>query len=151
MTSIDMNSLAKILIGENLPAHERERYDIRIDDLPSVNGDESLIRQALNNLLSNAVKYSAVAEHPVIEISGVVREDSAVFSVKDNGAGFDQTKATKLFGIFQRLHTDNEFQGLGVGLSIVQRIIHRHGGRVWAEGTLNAGAEFFFSLPYGTK
>lgn len=151
ITEIDMNSLAKVLVDENLPEAERDRYTVRCDDLPSVRGDESLIRQALNNLLSNAVKYSAGKDLPVIEISGVVREDSAVFSVKDNGAGFDSERSAKLFGIFQRLHTDDQFKGLGVGLSIVQRIIHRHGGRVWAEGTLNAGATFFFSLPYGTK
>lgn len=151
ITEIDMNSLAKVLVNENLPDTERKRYTVRCDDLPSIRGDESLIRQALNNLISNAVKYSAGKDLPVIEISGVVREDSAVFSVKDNGAGFNSEQSAKLFGIFQRLHTDDQFKGLGVGLSIVQRIIHRHGGSVRAEGALNVGATFFFTLPYGTK
>ncbi len=151
ITAINMNSLAHTLINENLSEDQRNRYTIRIDDLPAVNGDESLIRQALNNLLSNAVKYSAAVEHPAIEISGTILENSAVYSVKDNGAGFDPSKATKLFGIFQRLHTDDQFKGLGVGLSIVQRIIHRHGGRVWADGKLNGGAIFSFSLPCGKE
>lgn len=150
-TPIDMNALVRSEIETNLPAHERERYVIRVDDLPSIQGDETLIRQVVNNLLSNAIKYSAGKEHPVIEISGVVREDSAVYSVRDNGAGFDPKQSEKLFGIFQRLHTDDQFKGLGVGLSIVQRIIHRHGGEIWAEGALNEGAAFYFSLPYGQK
>ncbi len=151
ISSIDMNALVLTLMKENLDQDNSGRYTIHIDDLPSVNGDESLIRQALNNLIANAVKYSAGVEHPTIEITGLIREDAAVFSVKDNGAGFDPSKAGKLFGIFQRLHTDDQFKGLGIGLSIVQRIIHRHGGRVWADSKLNGGAAFFFSLPYGKK
>ncbi|MFZ4620509.1 MAG: PAS domain S-box protein [Bacteroidota bacterium] len=149
VTSIDMNALVLTLMKENLDQDRSGIYTIRIDDLPSVNGDESLIRQAMNNLISNAVKYSASVEHPTIEITGSVQEYSAVFTVKDNGAGFDPSKAGKLFGIFQRLHTDDQFKGLGIGLSIVQRIIHRHGGRVWADGKTNGGAMFSFSLPYG--
>lgn len=147
ITRIDMRSLVLSVVDEILPGGAAERYDITIGELPQISGDESLIRQAMNNLIGNAAKYSSAVEHPVMVITGTEDQGNAVISVTDNGAGFDPAKSEKLFGIFQRLHTDEQFKGLGIGLSIVQRIIHRHGGRVWADGKPNGGATFSFSIP----
>jgi len=112
-----------------------------------VKSDPILMKQVLINLLNNAIKYSSKKEQPIVEVNSVLNGDEVVFSIKDNGVGFDMRYVDKLFGVFQRLHTSDEFEGNGVGLAIVQRIIHKHGGRVWAEGVLNEGATFYFTLP----
>lgn len=119
----------------------------KIGELPVVMGEESLLRQAWMNLLSNAVKYSSKKEESVIEIGCEKKEKEFVFYVKDNGDGFDMSYYNKLFGVFQRLHHKSDFEGTGIGLATVQKIIVKHKGKVWAEGKPKEGAVFYFSLP----
>jgi len=143
-------SLADILadvIREAQPDVKRP-IDWKIGSLPRVRGDREMLRLVLANLVSNAVKYTGKSAHPRIEV-GVAREEDreVVICVRDNGVGFDMTYASKLFGVFQRLHRADEFEGTGIGLANVRRIVHRHGGRTWAEGDLGRGAAFYFSLP----
>jgi light-regulated signal transduction histidine kinase (bacteriophytochrome) len=118
----------------------------KINQLPPANGDSMAINQVWVNLISNAVKYSGEKEKPIIEIGSEIKGDEVIYYVKDNGAGFDMKFADKLFGVFQRLHSDEEFEGTGVGLAIVQRIVEKHGGRIWAEAKVNEGASFYFTL-----
>jgi len=118
-----------------------------VGELPVVNGDPTLLRLVLQNLLDNAVKYTARREEAVIEIDARRGEDGIVVRVKDNGVGFDMQHAANLFGVFQRLHADNEFEGTGIGLANAQRIVQRHGGRIWCEASPGRGASFYFSLP----
>jgi len=116
-------------------------------ELPPAFGDEAMIREVLINLFANAVKYTRPRQEAAIGISGRVEGDDAVYSVTDNGVGFDMAYKDKLFCVFQRLHATAEFEGTGIGLALVQRIVQRHGGRVWAEGKVNEGATFYFKLP----
>ncbi|MBK9091047.1 MAG: PAS domain S-box protein [Holophagales bacterium] len=147
-TSVDMATLARNAFEEIVEAPEaRGRIEFRVGDLPRAVGDPALLRQVWVNLLSNAVKFTANREWPVIEVDGEVEGPSAVYRVKDNGAGFNMDYSGKLFGVFQRLHAPSEFEGTGVGLALVRRIVLRHGGRAWAEGRVGEGATFSFSLP----
>ncbi len=115
--------------------------------VPAASGDAALLRQVWINLLSNAIKFSSHRQQAVIEICAAHKDNEITYSIRDNGAGFDMQYSDKLFGVFQRLHSESEFEGTGVGLAIVQQIIHRHGGRVWAEGEVGRGATFYISLP----
>jgi signal transduction histidine kinase len=147
-TRVDMNELAGQALKEVLRSEENAtKSSISIDNLPSVMADPNLIHQVLTNLLSNAVKYSGRNEEPLIQIGSYKEARAIVYFVKDNGAGFDMQYYNKLFGVFQRLHSQEEFKGTGIGLAIVQKIITRHGGRVWADSTLGRGTTFYFSLP----
>jgi light-regulated signal transduction histidine kinase (bacteriophytochrome) len=144
----DTNALVKAVLEEIL--REREDYKkatLIVNDLPPINCDKVLMRQVFTNLLSNALKFSSKTEKPVVEIGCDSKDDALIFFIKDNGAGFDMKYYNKLFGVFQRLHDNNEFPGTGIGLAIVNRIVTRHGGRVWAESKLNEGTTFYFLLP----
>ena len=121
--------------------------DFRLQTLPGAWGDRALLKQVWVNLLSNAIKYSGKNNGAVIEVGAEKRGAEVVYCVKDNGAGFDMRYASKLFEVFQRLHPESEFSGTGIGLAIVNRIVTRHGGCVWAEGKVDEGATFYFSLP----
>ena len=143
---VDFNKLVEPLIME-LKNTTPDKTRITLHALHNTQGDPSLIAQVYVNLISNALKYSAKKETPAIEIGSEEKDDEIVYYVKDNGAGFDMQYAHKLFGVFQRLHSNEEFEGTGVGLAIVQRIIVKHGGKVWAEGKPDEGAAFYFSLP----
>lgn len=129
------------------PGSEGRSIKLVIPDLPACQGDPALLKQVWMNLLSNAFKFTRQRKRAHIEIGANIRPGEIVYFVKDNGTGFDMRYAEKLFGVFQRLHHLDEYEGTGVGLAIVHRIVRRHGGRVWAEGELNRGAAFFFSLP----
>lgn len=143
---VDMASLARSTFLELTTPAERERIDFRLEPLPPATGDPALLRQVWANLLANAVKFSAKKERASIEIRAARQGAAIVYSIGDNGAGFDMRYVDKLFGVFQRLHSAREFEGTGVGLAIVQRIVQRHGGRAWAEGAPGEGASFYFTL-----
>ncbi len=128
----------------------KERARLVLHDVPAAFGDRDLVRQAVCNLLSNAVKFSSLRRPPRIEVSGHIEGGYSLFHIKDNGSGFRNKEVQYLFGVFKRLH-GTEFEGTGVGLAIVRKIINRHGGKVFAEGGLNRGAVFHFSLPSSWK
>jgi len=134
-----LNTFSDELAGRNI--------EINISELPDTRGDESLINQVWVNLISNALKYSRNKEKAVIDIGGKIEDNETIFHIRDNGAGFDMKYADKLFGVFQRLHKARDFEGIGIGLANVNRIIVRHGGKCWAEGEVGNGAAFFFSIP----
>lgn len=145
----DLKQLTWDVIGEMTKGLPPERgIEWRIGDLPEVTGDRAMLRLVLVNLISNAVKYSNKAETALIEVDALPEENgSTTVYVRDNGTGFDMKYVDKLFGLFQRLHSTEEYEGTGVGLANVRRIIGRHGGRTWAEGELHKGATFYFTLP----
>ncbi|HAP35636.1 MAG TPA: hypothetical protein DCQ28_06715 [Bacteroidetes bacterium] len=142
-----MEQLVRTTYEDCSTAEDRKKIQFTISSLPMVLVDIALIQQVWTNLISNAIKYSAQIEVPKIEVGAAKEDGRVVFYVKDNGAGYDPKYSNKLFGIFQRLHVDDEFKGVGIGLSIVKRIVQRHGGTVWAEGKKNEGATFYFSIP----
>ncbi len=144
---VKMTELFREVLEELKSDHAGRNVDIRLGELPDCQGDRSLLRQVAVNLLSNAFKFTRLRENAVVEISGSAQALERVYFVRDNGTGFDMQNARRLFGVFQRLHTAEIFEGTGVGLSIVQRIIVRHGGRTWAEAAVDQGATFYFALP----
>ncbi len=145
--NVDMNILMNIVINESLTPEIKNDYKITIGKLPSSNADAELIKQVWINLISNAIKYTQPKKEKIIEIGGWEETNKNIYYVKDNGVGFNSEYSSKLFKAFQRLHKSEDFEGTGVGLAIVSRIINKHGGSVWAEGKLNEGATFWFSLP----
>jgi len=147
-TMVSLDQLVREV--QNEVSHETEGRSMtwKIGALPDLYGDRSMLKLAFVNLISNAIKFTRTRSTPEIEIGYTNnRDDGAVVFVKDNGVGFDMRYVNKLFGVFQRLHRTEEFEGTGIGLATVQRIIHRHGGRVWAEGQVGGGATFYLSLP----
>jgi PAS domain S-box-containing protein len=142
---VDVSELARDVLADLRDAHPERDVDVRIADGLIADGDAHLIRLVLVNLLGNAWKFTARSAPAVIEVDGT-GPGRSVFTVRDNGAGFDMRYAAKLFDPFQRLHSTSDFEGTGIGLAIVARIVHRHGGRIWAEGEIGRGATFFFTL-----
>jgi len=143
-----LDQLVKEVQNEVWQETEGRNMTWKIRPLPDLYGDRSMLKLVLVNLVSNAVKFTRTRSAPEIEIgSSDKRTDGVVVFVKDNGVGFDMRYVNKLFGVFQRLHRVDEFEGTGIGLATVQRIIHRHGGKVWAEGQVGGGATFYISLP----
>jgi len=147
LAPLDMAGLVQEVFGEVLPVPEDGRIEVRVGPLPPAMGDRILVHQVWLNLVGNAVKFSSKRERAVVEVDGVREGTENAYRIRDNGAGFDMNYVDKLFRVFQRLHGEREFQGSGIGLAIVQRIVHRHGGRVWAEGEPDKGATFHFTLP----
>ena len=148
---IDLASLARTVFEECAAGAVGRRIQLKLNPLLPARGDPSLIRQVLANLLSNAIKYTGPRTEAEIELGSRVEGNENIYWIKDNGVGFDPRYVGKLFGIFQRLHTEDQFKGTGVGLALIQRIVVRHGGRVWAEGKLNEGAVFSFTLRNGKE
>jgi PAS domain S-box-containing protein len=146
-SEIDMEKLAHEVLKELQPSVGSVKLQVEIEPIPAAKGDHAMMHQVFVNLLSNAIKYSHTRDLSMIKVGGSIEGDEVIYFVRDNGAGFDMQYADKLFGVFQRLHTTREFEGTGIGLAIVKRIVSRHGGRVWAEGKINEGATFYFALP----
>ncbi|MBN2442662.1 MAG: PAS domain S-box protein [Spirochaetales bacterium] len=149
--SIDMHDLAMTVFREIKAANTERKLELKMEELPRAKGDKNLLRQVFVNLISNAVKFTKSRETGKIEIGSRQDETGIIYYVRDNGVGFDMKYLNKLFGVFQRLHSVEEFEGTGIGLAIVKRIITRHGGSVRAEGKLNEGAAFYFTLPIGNR
>jgi PAS domain S-box-containing protein len=147
MSPIDMKTMAESVFIELTTPEMHQRINFKLGDLAPAYGDLSMIRQVWMNLISNAIKFSSKRKSAIISIEQNRLDDKIVYCITDNGAGFDNKYADKLFGVFQRLHSSSKFEGTGVGLAIVKRIIHRHGGKLWAEGAVDKGASFFFSIP----
>jgi PAS domain S-box-containing protein len=143
---IDTSELVRTTLNELGSPWPDRQVEIRIGELPASSGDPALLKQVWVNLLSNALKYSRKREKAEIEIGCTMTDGAQTFFVRDNGTGFDMRYSDKLFGVFQRLHRAEDYEGTGVGLAIVQRVVHRHGGRVWAEAAVDRGATFYFTL-----
>jgi light-regulated signal transduction histidine kinase (bacteriophytochrome) len=147
MEPVDMNGIVDELLQ---PVREQDvdhRIELRVQSMPQVDGDRAMIRSVWSNLIDNAVKFSRDRRPATIAIGASAGEREVVFFIKDNGVGFDMAYASKLFDIFQRMHSHTQFEGTGIGLATVRRIVARHGGRTWAEAEVGEGATFFFSLP----
>lgn len=151
LQTVDINRILHE-ITSGIMSENGNKIDWHVDNFPYVNADKELIKVVLQNMVLNAVKYSRKRDKPSVKILNKTKPvGEYIFSVRDNGVGFDNKYKNKLFGVFQRLHRDDEFEGLGIGLATVKRIVQRHGGKLWAEGVVNEGAEFSFSLPRNDK
>ena len=144
---VDMTALVHDVIDELKPAMEGRTVAFNVEALPPARTDRAMMQRVLTNLLDNALKYTAPKSAAAIEVAGRIAGDEVIYCVKDNGVGFDEKYGAKLFGVFQRLHAASDFQGTGIGLAIVKRIITRQGGRVWAKATPGEGAAFYFAIP----
>lgn len=147
MSTLDMESLVNDIWMELQIINPDRKINLKIKNIPPGWGDRTLIKQVYSNLLSNAVKYTKFIDQAYVETGGCTEDGENIYYVKDNGVGFDMEYYDKLYGVFQRLHSADDYEGTGVGLAIVQRIIHRHSGRVWANGKIDKGATFYFMLP----
>lgn len=144
--NVHMDSMVANLCNDFTNEKSNQHIDFHIGELVPAHADTITIKHVWMNLISNAVKYSSLKERSVIEIGSEIKETETVYYIRDNGTGFDMRYADKLFGVFQRLHSDEEFEGTGVGLALVQRIVTKHGGRIWAKATVDEGATFYFTL-----
>lgn len=151
VSEINMTDLIKSVLEELVVEDIHDRTETNLNALPLARGDYSLIKQVWINLISNAIKYSKNKPKVHIEIGAYEKDHFVVYYIKDSGVGFDMQYYDKLFGVFQRLHSEEEFEGTGIGLAKVQRIVHRHNGKVWAESKPNEGSCFYFSLPVLTS
>ncbi len=146
-TTMSMNKLVNDVAADFKYAERNRHIEFVIENLPDIQGDMNMLKQVWVNLISNAVKYSAGTDRTIIRIGSYKESDEVIYTIADNGVGFDMLFYDKLFGVFQRLHNTDEFDGTGVGLAIVQRIINKHKGKIWANAVVNAGATFYFSIP----
>jgi two-component system sensor kinase len=146
-SEIDLNSLTKEISSRLINDCQERKIRFDVEELPPLWGDKAMIRQVFYNLLSNAVKFTKHKKLAIINVGCKLTENKKIYFVKDNGVGFEMKYVDKLFQVFQRLHSDNEFEGTGVGLAIVQQIIQRHGGEVWAEAKVNKGTTFYLKFP----
>ena len=144
---VDMEALARETYAQSSALEPERKIDFKLDGLPNVTGEAGMLRQVWVKLISNAIKFTRPRETAEIEITSQDGGKEIIFSIKDNGVGFDMTYSEKLFGVFQRLHSQQEFEGTGVGLALVQRILQRHGGKIWATAEPDKGATFYFSMP----
>jgi PAS domain S-box-containing protein len=149
--TVDTNELVQHVLDELKPQQNGRPIELKIGKMPSCQGDPALLKQVWVNLLSNAIKYTRDRKPAIVEAGCVCENGENIYFVRDNGVGFDMRYVNKLFGVFQRLHRADEFEGTGVGLAIVQRIVHRHGGRVWAEAKVNQGSAFYFTIEGKSK
>jgi light-regulated signal transduction histidine kinase (bacteriophytochrome) len=151
---VQLEELVNQTIAELRATHGARRIDFAVGHLGTAEADPALLKQAIANLLSNAIKFTRDSDPAVVEVGcreQAKPDEPSVYFVKDNGAGFDMRYADRLFGVFQRFHRPEDYEVTGVGLAIVQRVIDRHGGRVWADSTPGKGATFFFTLPEGSR
>jgi light-regulated signal transduction histidine kinase (bacteriophytochrome) len=146
-SNIDMETLVRNIFDDVALPEEKKQFKFQVTQLPHVFADQTSIRQVWVNLISNAIKYSKPKKSKEISVDFQLNDDEIVYFVKDSGVGFNPIYKHKLFGIFQRLHKAEDFVGTGVGLAIVERLIHRHKGNVWADGEEGKGATFYFSIP----
>ena len=147
LVPVDLSQLAQGIVAELQRTHPERKVNINIKPSLKARGDPGLLRAVLENLLNNAWKFTSKREQAEIEFGSQLENEETIYFIRDNGAGFDMAYVGKLFGAFQRLHAMTEYSGTGIGLATVQRIINRHGGRIWAEGAVGQGATFFFTLP----
>ena len=148
---IDMKNMAESVFRELATPDVIDKFQFNVDEIPTVEADPTLMNQVWTNLISNAIKYTFPKEQGKIDIGATEEENSITYYIRDNGVGYDSQNGDKLFGLFQRFHNERDFEGTGIGLAIVKRIIDRHHGKIWSKSTLNEGAEFYFSIPKNLK